>query len=418
MKISGMSKSPAFVIESGSRMAWFARDTRGATASIFAIVLPAIIGFGALAIDVGIWSMKSRQAQGAADQAAYSAAVANSLDGDPVTEARAITAAMGMTHGVDGVTVEVTNPPQTGAYAGSTRHWQVTVRQPQNLGLAALFVATVPTVVARAVAGNGGGGSCVIGLAQTETAVTFINNSQLQQAECDVYSNSGITIGNSNNILIDASLYSAGSVDQGQNAIVTGDQFPISTFDDPYRNIVVPSRPATCIPQVKDGANLQAGWYCDGFNLGNSAKDKVINLGPGVYHISKQFKVGQNFTFKGEGVTLIFDVPDPSKDVAIGNGNIFDILAPTAGPLSGIAFMSNTAANPSTFEFGNNNILSVQGAFYFPNSTLIMNNNLDSSRCTQLVAFRIELSNNATMKANCPGAGIKDFGGTSIALVE
>ncbi|MBA4046840.1 MAG: hypothetical protein C0471_20880, partial [Erythrobacter sp.] len=62
-----------------SLLASFKHDTNAATAAIFAILLPVIIGFGALAFDVGVWTMRSRQAQGAADQAAYSAAVAAGL---------------------------------------------------------------------------------------------------------------------------------------------------------------------------------------------------------------------------------------------------------------------------------------------------------------------------------------------------
>jgi Flp pilus assembly protein TadG len=403
----------------GGRIAQAKHDTSGATASIFAIMLPVLIGFSALAIDVGLWSFKSRQAQGAADQAAFSAAIAGNVGGNAVTEARAITASMGFTHGAGGVTVDVVNPPATGAFAGSTTHWQVTVTQPQSLGLAALFTATAPTVVSRAVAGSGGGGSCVIGLATSGTAITFTNNSQLRQSECGVYSNGNISIGNSNNVLIDADLYSAGTISQGNNAVVTGTQStgePI--FTNPYAGVTAPAATGACIPQVVNGGNLLPGRYCNGFTLGNSSPNKTVNLAPGIYYIGQRFNVGQNFTFRGTGVTLVFDVPNPSTNVSIGNGNIFDIIAPTSGPLSGIAFMSTTATNPSTFTFGNNNIISVQGAFYFPNSTLVMNNNLDSSRCTQLVALRVTLSNNATMRASCPGSGIRGLGGGTIALVE
>lgn len=402
-----------------SLLARFKHDTNAATAAIFAILLPVIIGFGALAFDVGVWTMRSRQAQGAADQAAYSAAVAAGLSTDGVTEGRAIAASMGFTHGTGGVTVDVTNPPATGAFAGSTSYWQVTISQPQNLGLAALFTTSTPTVVARAVAGNGGGGSCVIGLASSGVAVTFTNNSQLQQAECGVFSNGNVDIGNSNNVLIDADLFSGGTVNQGNNAIVTGTiTTGLPQFADPYAGVTAPAATGSCIPEVKNGGSFLPGRYCSGFDLPNNATNQVLNLAAGVYYINRKFKIGNGFSIRGTGVTLVFDVPNPSNDVRIGNNTSFDIFAPTTGPLSGIAFMSTTAPNPSTFTFGNSNSISVQGAFYFPNSTLVMNNNLDSTRCTQLVAFRVELSNNATMRANCPGSGIRDFAGGTIALVE
>lgn len=395
------------------------RDARGATAAMFAIMLPVLIGIGALAIDVGVWSLRSRQAQGAADQAAYSAAVASGAGANATTEARAIAASMGFVNGTDGVTVAVSNPPATGAFAGVTSYWQVTIQQPQNLGLAAILWAGAPTVVARAVAGNGGGGSCVIGLATSGTAVTFNNNTQLQQSACGVYSNANIVTGNSNNIIVSANLYAGGTITQGNNAVITGTKTAnLPTFLNPYAGVTAPTPTGACIPEVSNGASLLPGRYCNGFNLTNNAPNKVINLASGTYYISQKFVVGNNFTFRGTGVTLVFDIPNPGTNVSIGSGNTFDMTAPTSGTLSGIAFMSTAATNPSTFTFGNSNIISVQGAFYFPNSTLNMNNNLDSSRCTQLVALRVSLSNNATMKASCPGSGIRDFGGGTIALVE
>jgi hypothetical protein len=84
--------------------------------------------------------------------------------------------------------------------------------------------------------------------------------------------------------------------------------------------------------------------------------------------------------------------------------------------LSGIAMMSLTSGYP--FRFFNNNIINVQGAFYFPNQALVMNNNLNSALCTQLVALTVEIANNGTMASTCPGSGIKGISGGTVALVE
>ncbi|MBJ7501246.1 MAG: hypothetical protein JHC57_15935, partial [Sphingopyxis sp.] len=84
-----------------------ARDSRGATAAIFAIAMPVLVGMGALAVDVGLWTVQKREAQGAADQAAFSAAIAAQADGDDAAhlEGRAIAASMGFVDGQDDVTV-------------------------------------------------------------------------------------------------------------------------------------------------------------------------------------------------------------------------------------------------------------------------------------------------------------------------
>lgn len=112
---------------------------------------------------------------------------------------------MGFVDGADGVTVTVDNPPSTGVYSGVSTYWQVTIRQPQSLGLAAVFAAGAPTVVARAVAGTGGGGSCVVGLDTAGPAITFSNNTIFNQAQCKLYSASGISL--LNNVQVTSSLY-------------------------------------------------------------------------------------------------------------------------------------------------------------------------------------------------------------------
>ena len=406
-----------------NRITRLMREQGGAAAATFAIMLPVLIGFGALAIDVGVWSINSRQAQGAADQAAYSAAIASAAGTNAATEARAIAASMGFVDGADGVTVTVDNPPSSGVYSGVPTYWQVTIRQPQSLGLAAVFAAGAPTVVARAVAGTGGGGSCVVGLDTAGPAITFSNNTIFNQAQCNLYSASGISL--LNNVQVTSSLYSAGAVTTRPNATVTGTQQPLPSggLNNPYEDLTgtTPTSGACIGTQpVRNGGTLNPGKYCRGFTLGSSAVNKTINFNPGVYYIETQFSVASNFTFNSPsgGVTLIFNMA-PSA-VSIQNFNTFNITAPTSGTYSGVAFMSTRGdrTTGSKFSFGNGNTIAVQGAFYFPNAVLEMNNNLTATKCTQLVAWRVLLENNGAMKANCPGSGIQDFGSGTIALVE
>ncbi|MCZ8368380.1 MAG: pilus assembly protein TadG-related protein [Porphyrobacter sp.] len=415
---------PTFLRKLGHGFLRLKQDTSAATAALFAILLPILIGFGALAIDVGVWSMKSRQAQGAADQAAYSAAVASSAGTNAIIEGRAIAASMGFKDGVGGVTVSVDNPPTSGAFSGVTTYWQVTIRQPQYLGLAALFTAGAPAVVARAVAGSGRGNACVIGLNTTGSAVTFINNTSFYQAECGLYSNSNIDL--RNGVTVSSGLYAGDSIILGNTTQITGSMATDQPlFIDPYLGTsgVTPTTMPCIRSAITNGGTYLPGRYCAGLNLKDNAKNTVVNLQPGVYYFQKEFKVGNGFTFRGTDVTIILDFPNtpgaPGQvDFQIGQYNVFDITAPTSGPFSGIALLNTTSVNGSLYKFGINNTVSIQGALYFPNSTLDMNNNLDANRCTQMVALNVELSNNATTKADCPGSGIKGVGGGKIVLVE
>jgi len=50
------------------------RDTRGASATIVAIALPVLIGFGALGAETGVWFTFKLRSQSAADAAALAAA--------------------------------------------------------------------------------------------------------------------------------------------------------------------------------------------------------------------------------------------------------------------------------------------------------------------------------------------------------
>jgi hypothetical protein len=256
------------------------QDTSAATATLFAILLPILIGFGALAFDVGVWSMKSRQAQGAADQAAYSAAIANGLGSDGQTEALAIAANMGFTHGVGGVSITVSNPPTSGAFAGGTTYWHVTIEQPQSLGLASIFISTAPTMRVRAVAGSGGGSACIVALSPSaEDAIRFVNNAQMTNPECGLYSNSSSdsSIRCENNCVLAGSLYAVGDVSWGNtqpSGAINNDQ---PSFSDPYAGVsATPPVGSTCKPQITNGGNYTPGRYCTGLDLRNNAPDKIL----------------------------------------------------------------------------------------------------------------------------------------------
>src|ERR1700688_2220598 len=58
------------------RLRDFRNDQRGTIAVMAGLSATVLVGFGALAIDVGSWQVAQRSMQGAADAAAYSAGIA------------------------------------------------------------------------------------------------------------------------------------------------------------------------------------------------------------------------------------------------------------------------------------------------------------------------------------------------------
>lgn len=393
----------------------FFTNTDGATAAIFAIALPVLVGMGALAVDVGIWNVQKRQAQGAADQAAYSAAVAAKAgagSANATTDARAITAGMGFVNGANGVTITVNNPPASGQFAGENGYWEVIVSEPQATWLAGYFLGGGPTVNARAVAGGAAGGTaCIIGLNQTAgvNAVTMNNNNVISNPGCTVYSNSNFSV--DNNSGISGTAYAAGTftgkVDKADLPNKVSGATPV---DDPYADLTLPSTCSGSATITGNGTKV-AGNYCGGFVIGNN---QTLTLSSGTYVIGNNFSLGNSVVINSTGpVTLIFM---PNTSISIGNNAQFHFNAPTTGPYAGIAMAGRNLT--TNFVSWNNALFDIQGAVYFPNQTLEIKNNFNSSKCTQIVANIVQIKNNASMASTCPGSGIRSPGGSTIALLE
>src|SRR5579864_1428844 len=147
----------------------FCNDQRGTIAVMTGLCGTVIAGCAALAIDVASWQVAQRSMQGAADTAAYSAAIAYNNSGGTtyITQAKGIAAAQGYVDGQNGATVTVNQPPASGGYTSSSTAIEVIIQQPQPRFLAGLFLSSNPTVSARAVATIGGSGACILALDPT-----------------------------------------------------------------------------------------------------------------------------------------------------------------------------------------------------------------------------------------------------------
>lgn len=387
-------------------------DQRGATAAIFAISLPVLLGMGALAVDVGLWSVQKRHAQGAADQAAYSAAIAGTATSDDaaILEAKAVTASMGLVDDQGGVEIEVNKLDTFDGASGD--FWEVIVAQPQPMWFAALFMDAAPTARARAVAGTASGGAaCIIGLATTGISVDVGNNS-VSNAGCSVYANSILTM--KNNSAINGAAFVAGSIDkQNPSQITIGNEVVgVAPTPDPYADV---TSPTSCSGggAITNGGNYSPGNFCNGVDIKNNASDKTLNLSPGTYVIGNKFNLSNGITINGNGgVTLVFT---PGTTISLDNNLIFNITAPTSGAYAGIAMMGrNMGSNILSW---NNGTFNIQGALYFPNQELSIKNNFNAAQCTQLVALRVSINNNANMYDDCPGSGIRDVGSGKVQLL-
>lgn len=417
-------------MRNGTRLA---ADRRGATAAIFAIAMPVLVGMGALAIDVGIWNVQKRQAQGAADQAAFSAAVAakaGNTSANAEMNARAITAGMGFVHGENGVAVTVTNPPAAGQFAGKSGYWEVTVTEPQATWLAGYLLGGEANVRARAVAGgSAGGNACIIALSSSGNALSFGNNTEILNPNCAIYSNStsqtSLYCGTSNGAGapdIYAATYVAGNAatncefSPGRDARLHINQPAVA---DPYADVTTSLPPSCSVTAPVTGGTVGPATpggtmrLCGGINIAKG----TLTLQRGTYYVDSIFtSVSSGAILDATaGVTLILS---SGVEIKPGNGTTLNIEAPATGPFAGIAMMSRATSPTKHLVDANNLNFNIMGALYFPNQDLDLKNNFDTTKCAQLVARTIAIKNNANMFHDCPGTGIRSPGNSSIALME
>jgi len=278
---------------------------------LFAAVMPVVILFCGLCVDVGMLQLKQLQMQSAADSAALAAEIeAERGPGDWSTQAQQDAAVNGFTNGSNNTTVSVQVQPSSGSYAGRYDVMQVTITQTVNT----LFMGTL----------NGG---TVTLTAQSQALMTpciFLMGSTLQSytlvlgsgsivgESCPAYINTNILIGTSTTPAtsleaIDVSGSAAAS--SGASNTYPTVVFNTPTLSDPLAATASPSFSACQAANtsysksnVSSLLTLSPGTYCKGITLNN---DSNVYLSPGKYIITGG-ATWTNSTVSGTGVTLFF----------------------------------------------------------------------------------------------------------------
>ncbi len=129
-----------------------------------ALLVPVILGLLALAVDAGQAYTQRSASQTAADFAALAAAKSYATSANRTQAISAATEYAGRNGFVDGVnraSVSVYNPPQSGPHAGDPGFFEVVLSRPAPRFFSGVLHIGSPTVGARAVAGQSGGGGAV-----------------------------------------------------------------------------------------------------------------------------------------------------------------------------------------------------------------------------------------------------------------
>src|ERR1700704_5056315 len=166
----------------------------GSVVPTVAIALTVLLGLAALGTEVGTWYGTKRNMQGAADSAAYSAAIAKNVPPGTsavfTAQAKSIAGNYGYVDASNNVTVSVNNPPKSGNYSTNNFAIEVTIQQPQQRMFTQLFQVTQPTLSARAVALLTTSSKCVYALNPKKSGSLNVDAGGVIKSACGMGVNS------------------------------------------------------------------------------------------------------------------------------------------------------------------------------------------------------------------------------------
>jgi hypothetical protein len=425
----------------------FAADRSGAAAVTIAVTFTALVGFAALGTEVAEWYSIRRTMQGAADSAAFSAALAKwngANNAASTSEGTSVAASYGFVDGTNGAVVTINIPPASGPHTADTNAVEAIVSRPQPLQLARMFLGNSPTLHARAVATlNPNGSACVLALDRSDvTDVSGNGNTTVNLNSCNLYVNSpsqsALNLVGQASINAEAAFISGNYSLSGQASLNTtvGTTTGATPANDPYSDVSVPSYSG-----CDQGTSAQHGLSVSGQNNPQTLSpgpsgimvlcsgvsvtgNGTLNLSPGTYIMNGgNFSVSGNSTVNApSGVTIVLTGSGNNYATAsIAGGADVTINAPTSGPLAGLAiFQDRNAPSSGTNSFTGGTNQNIKGAMYFPTQAVTFNGGTTTGGaiCTQIVASIITFNGNAAFNNDCKGTGVRSVGTSFIKLVE
>jgi Flp pilus assembly protein TadG len=330
---------------------------RGQILIMTALMLPALIGFMGLALDVGYAYDYKQQMQIAADSAAVTAALLLKSNSTATqtqldTAAQADATGNGFTNGSNSTTVTTTKSPGVNApcniysYLNDSTAVRVQITQPQNTFLAQILGFTQWSISACAVANAGGASTTgVVVLDSSGHPSVTVSGGSGMSINGDMYVDST----NSANINISggSTLSLGGLYDAAASCTGTGNcagitptpTYNSSPLADPLASRSVPTAtggaqtvPASC---SSGNCTLQQGTYTSITLNHNSFGDGTCaTFSSGVYVINGNFTIQSGQCATGSGVT--FYVTNNGQLSFQDNNTRVTFSAPTSGTNEGM----------------------------------------------------------------------------------
>ena len=427
-----------------STIARASQDKRGTIATMVAIALPVLIGFGALGSETGLWYTLKRQNQSAADAAAISAAyqiIAGKTNLTNDLEPAASEAAT--QNGYLGITPGVVHPYSDSLVSNAVA---VTLQQTQPGFLASLFMPGV-TITTKAVAViKLFDTSCILALATNGTDIEVDASSSVNATTCSLAANStntsSINIQGSTSSIIAATLVTPGEVSFNGTPIdptAPPPEFRLSSrpmigapsVADPYASrlthaFLTNSMPTTgtCTKTgttysgscVIAGSLLTSGTWAlspspPGMQIsGGLTISGTVTLSPGTYWITDgPLRLQSNALLKCSSCTIILTTGTGGVlgNVEISRGTTATLHAPNSGTYSGLVLIQDPVATPSgTSVLEGRGSMKLTGLLYLPLATVGFNGNSNST-CTVLITRQVTIDGNSSFNASgCKAAGL------------
>lgn len=407
-------------------------DRRGAIIIMFAVMLPIIVGFVGIGVEIAFWFTQDRDVQSIADMAAVGGAYDKRNGGNSasITTAATSEATRNGYSAASGYTINVEHPPTAAGYTANNDAVEVTITRT----IQSLFAGTIlgkgktVTVNATAIAEvQSGGDACVLSLDTSGAGVTVSGNGNVTFDGCQVASNSSdagaLTVSGSGDLITDC--YSVvGSVsdngglatDAGCSGVTGG-----PAISDPYAGLTAPAS-GTCdsggYTHNSTSTVSIAGSYANPYFICGTlwVKKGTVALDPGIYVIDGgDLNVSSQGTLTGTGVTIILKNGGQINKI---NGGGVELTAPTsaaAGQYVGILIFQDPATTTDCTgnncnQINGNSTSFLEGVVYFPDQEIYMNGgNVSTAQCLQVVAKRVSFSGNNDMLSDntqCGAIGV------------
>ena len=348
------------------------RSESGQSLALTALTMTLLLGALGLAVDTGMLFRAKRQLQTAADAAATAGALNLIYGNSATTAADSAAAANGATNGVNGTTVTVNSPPQSGKFA-SAGYVQVIIHKPAPTYFMRMFGIDSVGISAQAIAGDSQpGGGCMYLMADSGTGLSIQGDYNINATGCGIYVNSSSS--DALNVTGSGGIISAPYLDvvggsNGQTTQPTAQTTGVLPVSNPMGNITGPT-PANGGCTNTSSATSITGDYSAGDSgavcFTNPVSLSNADLGPGTYVFED-----------GVSVSGTVNVYSGTLDLYGGTLNqasnsLLNITAPTSGPYNAIAILQpafNT--NQLQVQFGSSDQI-LDGYIYAPSATVYL----------------------------------------------